>query len=122
MRPNSTVVEDPSFEEAYPIPQGLVVRDRGNAPTRGRVKICKEWILENLVHSKQFDHDHTSYWYKHRVEEEAGVYIANQDFIVAAWELDEFQMKNGEGSVNFILKAKLSLQAKARIRERRDDV
>lgn len=122
MEKNSTVVDDPSFEEKYPLPLGLLMRDKGNLPTRGRVKICKEWILENLVHSSRFEYAHSSYWYKHRVEEEAGVYIANQDFIVAAWELKEFEMKTRDGSVNFILKAQLSSQAKARIRERRDDV
>lgn len=90
------------------LPDGLpYMGDRGLLPTKQGVELCKKWIQENLQHAPRFDYQVTSYKYKHFVEMACKHYIANQEFIVAMWELG-FDMKPEDKSkVNWCFKARL---------------
>ena len=54
-------------------------------PTLEEVQLCRAWIRTQKLTKKIQPANGTSYGYKHRVENDCGVYISNGAFIVAAY-------------------------------------
>jgi hypothetical protein len=68
--------------------KGLVTdREAGPPPDPEQVKLCREWIRENVGRRKTINHARNSYGLKHVVERVTETYITNGAFIRAA--LDE---------------------------------
>ena len=57
------------------------------APNHEQVELCKQWLQLFRFKKSASYNDLSSYYYKHRVENHFGTYIANGAFIQAALEL-----------------------------------
>lgn len=83
--------------------------DKGLGATEENVRLCVEWVREFMTERTQVNRTKTkrktSYFYKHRVEEHVGKYIANRDFIVAL-HLCGYKLKpDGKEAINFFSNA-----------------
>lgn len=57
---------------------------------------AREWIAENLLHSKRINPRRSSYGMKHVMERDIGIYVSNGVFI-AAMLANEFKMEAKSG-------------------------